>query len=255
MTDENRRAWDRRAELHLGSDFYDVPGFKAGRCSLNSIERDALGDVSGRSVLHLQCHFGQDTLSLARLGAKATGVDFSAESVRIAEQLRDEMALEADFFCEDVLKLELGRKFDVVYTSYGVLTWLNDLDEWAARVDAHLAPGGEFHLVEFHPTFMMFDFGSRNLAYHYFQHHYREEVAGSYAVTDDDSKHVEHFWTHSLSEVLTPLLKRGFQLLEFEEYDYSPYGCFQGMVEESAGKWRWETDIRFPHIFRLKMTR
>ena len=254
-TATNRSAWDQRAELHVASEFYDVAGFKAGHCSLNSIERNALGDVAGKSVLHLQCHFGQDTLSLARLGAKATGVDFSPEAVKHAAQLRDELKLEADFVCEDVLKLDLERKFDLVYTSYGVLTWLDDLDKWADRVDAHLAPGGVFHLVEFHPTLMMFDFDSREMAYHYFRHHYREDVAGSYAAKDDEKIHSEHFWSHSLGEVLSPLLRRRFQLLEFEEYDYSPYGCFSNMVEEEPGCWRWESKIRFPHLFHLKMTR
>ena len=251
----NRKAWNERAELHVGSKFYDVPGFKAGRCSLNAIERDALGDVADKTVLHLQCHFGQDTLSLARLGAKATGVDFSPEAIKIARQLRSDLKLEADFVCEDVLKLELNKVFDIVYTSYGVLTWLDDLNRWADRVDAHLAPGGVFHLVEFHPTLMMFDFDSKEWAYHYFRHHYQEEVAGSYAAQDDERVHSEHFWSHSLEEVLTPLLERGFQLLEFEEYDHSPYGCFSNMNEEEPGVWRWDSKIRFPHLFRLKMTR
>ena len=108
-------------------------------------------------------------------------------------------------------------------------------------------------MVEFHPTLMMYDFESRKLAYHYFRRHYREEVEGSYAVTDSDQIHVEHFWTFSLSDVLSPLLARGLRVLDFQEYDYSPYGCFSGMVEEEPGRWRWESGVRFPHIFSLKM--
>lgn len=251
----NRKAWDRRATLHLDSEFYDVDSFKEGRCSLNPIELEALGELDGKSVLHLQCHFGQDTLSLARLGAQATGVDFSPEAISIAKQLSQELSLEADFVCSNVLSLDLGKQFDIVYTSYGVLSWLDDLQAWAGRVAAHLAPGGIFHMIEFHPTLMMFDFDSRSLSYDYFQEYYQEEVAGSYAARDEEKTHTEHFWTYSLGEIMTALLNSGLRVLEFEEYDYSPYGCFNGMKEEQPGCWRWESSVRFPHLFRLKMVR
>ena len=123
-TSVNREAWDRRTQLHLSSEFYDLAGFKSGRCSLNSIELELLGKVEARRVLHLQCHFGQDSLSLARLGAEVTGVDFSRAAVTAAKSLSEELSIRADFVCSDVLKLDLGVKFDTVFTSYGVLSWL-----------------------------------------------------------------------------------------------------------------------------------
>lgn len=249
----NREAWDRRTGLHLTSKFYDVASFKEGRCSLNSIELDLLGEIRDKELLHLQCHFGQDTLSLARRGARVTGIDFSTESIAIARQLRQELGLSAEFECCDVLELDLGRQFDVVYTSYGVLTWLEDLERWADRVVRHLRPGGELVLVEFHPTLMMFDFDSRKLAYDYFRRHYREQVQGSYAVNDSEQTHIEHFWTFSLSDVFTALLSRELTVLDFQEYDYSPYGCFSGMVEEESGRWRWQSEVRFPHLFAIRM--
>ncbi len=252
-TSVNREAWDRRTKLHLQSEFYDQAGFKSGRCSLNSIELELLGQLESRKVLHLQCHFGQDTLSMARLGADATGVDFSPEAVAAAKALSKELSTRARFVCSDVLRLDLGERFDTVFTSYGVLSWLEDLELWADRVVAHLQPGGVFILVEFHPTLMMYDFDSRKLAYHYFRRHYREEVEGSYAVSDSQQIHTEHFWTFSLSDVFSALLARRLRVLDFQEYDYSPYGCFSGMVEEEPGKWRWESSVRFPHIFSLKM--
>ena len=126
-TSVNREAWDRRTKLHLSSEFYDQAGFKSGRCSLNSIELELLGKVEARKVLHLQCHFGQDTLSLARMGAEVTGVDFSQAAVEAARGLSEELSIKANFVCSDVLHLDLGEKFDTVFTSYGVLSWLKNL--------------------------------------------------------------------------------------------------------------------------------
>ena len=252
-TKVNREAWHRRTKLHLSSEFYDMAGFKTGRCSLNPIELELLGKVEARKLLHLQCHFGQDTLSLARMGAEATGVDFSQEAVAAAKSLSKELSIKANFVCSDVLELDLGERFDTVFTSYGVLSWLENLDVWADRVVAHLKPGGVFLLVEFHPTLMMYDFESRKLAYHYFRGRYREEVEGSYAAPDSEQTHLEYFWTFSLADIFSVLLARGLRVLDFQEYDYSPYGCFSGMVEEEPGQWRWESEVRFPHIFSLKM--
>ncbi len=157
--DINRVAWNGRTREHVGSVFYDVPGFLAGRNSLNDIERKLLGDIRGRTVLHLQCHFGQDTLSLARLGAKALGVDLSDKAIEKARQLNETLGLDAEFLCSDVYDLpnRLDRKFDVVFTSYGVLGWLPDMDRWASTVSHFLKPGGSFVLVEFHPMVLVFD--------------------------------------------------------------------------------------------------
>lgn len=248
-------AWDSRAELHFASDFYDVEGFRAGRCSLNEIELQALGDVRERSILHLQCHFGQDSLSLARRGALVTGVDFSPRAIAYAKSLSEELGLPGDFICADVLEVQLGRRFDTIFVSYGAICWLPDLDKWADTVLRHLVEGGDFVLVEFHPTLMMFDFEGGRLSYDYFFQHYQEQVAGTYAAPDASQVHREHFWTHGLAEVMTPLLARGLRLVHFEEYDYSPYGCFPSMREEAPGRWRWESRIRFPHTFKLHMKR
>lgn len=254
-TEINRAAWDQRTALHLKSEFYDLESFRAGRCSLNSIELETLPEVEGKSLVHLQCHFGQDTLSWARRGAQVTGVDFSPEAIKAARELASDLRIEARFLESDVLKLELDEQFDIVFTSYGVLTWLPDLQRWAETVASLLRPGGYFVMVEFHPALMMLDFDTATLSYDYFRKPYREEVAGSYAARDPGSTHVEHFWTHSLDEVLTPLLSEGLTLLEFREFDYSPYGCFPNMVEQSPGIWRWRSKIRLPHLFSLKMTR
>lgn len=255
MTEEiavNQAAWDRRTALHLKSDFYDLESFRQGRCSLNPIELEALPEVEGKSLLHLQCHFGQDTLSWARRGARVTGVDFSPAAIRAARGLAQELELEARFLESDVLQLELEEQFDIVFSSYGVLTWLPDLERWAHTVESLLRPGGAFFLVEFHPALMMLDFEGGSLSYDYFRRPYQEDVQGSYAAPEGPV-HREHFWTHSLSDVITPLLDRGLTLLEFQEHDHSPYGCFPNMTEQQPGIWRWQSDVRIPHLFSLKM--
>ena len=134
---KNLDMWNDWAPLHAESEFYDVEGFKNGRNSLDSIELEEVGDVTGKSLLHLQCHFGMDTLSWARLGARVTGVDFSDKAIDIARSLSTELGIEADFICSSVydLRKNLDGKFDIVYTSAGVLCWLPDLKQWAEIIN------------------------------------------------------------------------------------------------------------------------
>ena len=138
--------------MHLGSKFYDVEAFKDGSSSLNAIELEQVGNVEGKRLLHLQCHFGQDTLSWARLGATVTGVDLSTEAIEQANKLKSALGLDATFVANDIYQFgnESTEEFDIVFTSYGVLCWLPDLNLWAKTISSSLAMGGEFHLVEFH---------------------------------------------------------------------------------------------------------
>ena len=129
----NKQFWNAATGVNFGSDFYDQESFEKGRNSLNSIELDLLGDIKGKSVLHLQCHFGQDTISLQRMGAIATGVDLSDEAITKARDINDRLGLGTEFICSDVfaLKEKLHQQFDIVFTSYGTIAWLPDLDKWA----------------------------------------------------------------------------------------------------------------------------
>ena len=149
----NRRNWNERTPVHAASDFYDVEGFKAGRITLRDLERREVGEVSGKTLLHLQCHFGLDTMSWARLGAKPTGVDFSDAAIDLARSLNDELGLGVRFIHSNIYDLPgvLDEQFDIVFTSYGVLCWLPDLDDWARVASNHLKPGGVFYIAEFHP--------------------------------------------------------------------------------------------------------
>ncbi|MEO1088272.1 MAG: class I SAM-dependent methyltransferase [Acidobacteriota bacterium] len=202
----NKALWDRWTRLHRSSDFYDVDGFRAGESSLQSIELEALGgEVAGRDLLHLQCHFGLDTLSWARLGARVVGVDLSTEAVRTATELAAELELDARFIASDVLQLDaaLEDTFDIVYTSYGVLDWIRDLDAWAGVVARRLRPGGTFYIVEFHPILGALSEDGGRFEHAYFHDDeptvYREQ--GSYAAPDDPEESVMHVWQHTLGDV------------------------------------------------------
>ena len=141
--DINRESWNAWAEVNFESAFYDVPAFLAGRNSLTQIELDLLGDVKGKRILHLQCHFGMDTLSLARMGAHATGADLSDKAIEKARHLAAEMRLDAQFVCCDLYSLpdHLKGAFDIVFTSYGTIGWLPDLDKWAEVISHFLKCG------------------------------------------------------------------------------------------------------------------
>lgn len=235
----NRNSWNLRTEAHLNSDFYANESFIAGRSSLNDIELELLGDLRGKSVLHLQCHFGQDTISLARLGAKATGVDLSDKAIDAARELAEKTGSDARFICCDVYSLpeHLDEQFDVVFTSYGTIGWLPDLEQWAKVVRRFLKPGGQFLIVEFHPFVWAFDNDFNTIAYNYFNREaIHETQSGTYADREAPIEIEYVSWNHPISEVINSLLAQGLSIKGFHEYDYSPYDCFSHTTESEPGK-------------------
>lgn len=252
----NRHAWDIRLEAHKNSDFYDVEGWKNGKTSLTDIELHELGDVSGKKLLHLQCHFGQDTLSWARLGAKVTGCDFSTESIAYARQLAHEAGLKARFVCCNVYDLpqHLKGKYDIVFTSFGVIGWLPDLEPWAAVIAHFLKKGGVFYLAEFHPVVWMLDDKMEFIKYAYHNDGVIEsEMTGTYADRYADLKYKEYGWNHSLGEVLNALLRHGLQLEFFNEYPYSPFDCFDKTVRGADGNYRIRgLEGKIPMVYSLR---
>lgn len=241
----NRNSWNQRVAPHSASKMYDLNAFKAGACSLNSIETELLGALNGKSLLHLQCHFGQDTLSLARLGAKTTGIDISDAAIEQAVQLNDELGLDSKFHLCNVLDTRdhVQGTFDHVFTSYGTITWLPDLKPWAKVVSESLAQGGQFTIVEFHPMMWSLDDDFKGFGYDYFNRQANCETRkGTYADPNADIEIKSFWWNHPIAEVMSILLEEGLTLKKFNEYDYSAYDCLPGMETIADGRYR------FPHL-------
>lgn len=257
--DTNRSLWDGWTKLHAASAFYDIDGFKEGKSTLMPVERQALGDVTGRTLLHLQCHFGLDTLSWTREGAIVTGVDFSPNAIDLARSLSDELNLPATFLCADIYALPEKPKtlFDIVFTSYGVLTWLPDLDRWAQTIARYLKPGGTFYIVEFHPFIMLLDDAGERIAYPYFctDEPLRFESEGSYADPEAAFKHASYEWPHSLGAIVTALLDAGLTLAHLHEYPYSTYPFPPYLAQDAPNCYVWKDRlITVPLMFSIKAT-
>ena len=150
----NSELWDKRTDAHLVSEFYNVPAFLQGASTLNKSELDLLGDISGKTLLHLQCHFGLDTLSLARLGAEVSGVDLSPKSILEAEKLAEQTQLNAKFICSDLYSLpnNLNEKYDIIFTSYGTVGWLPDMN-LGHILSPYFKARWQFVMVDFHPVY------------------------------------------------------------------------------------------------------
>lgn len=255
----NRKLWNGRVEDHLNSSFYQSEAIVNGKSSLNSIELDLLGSLTGKSLIHLQCHFGLDTISLARLGADATGVDFSEKAIDTAKELSEKAKVDAQYLCADVYALPelILKRYDVVFTSYGVLGWLPDMQRWAKTVASLLKPGGMLVLVEFHPFVWMFDSDFKKVVYPYSSPEpIVEESTGSYAQCENGETQKEVGWNHGLSDVVQSLIDQQLEIEVFREYDYSPYNCFSDMEEFESGKFRVRTlSATIPVVYALKARR
>lgn len=252
----NKALWNGLATINEKSEFYDVNGFKSGKNSLNFIELDELGDVAGKSLLHLQCHFGMDTLSWARLGAHVTGIDFSEKAIQLAESLSRELAINARFIQSNLYDLPrvLREKFDIVYTSYGVLCWLPDLKEWGRIIHHFLKENGIFYMVEFHPILGMFDDdGSMKEGYFPGPEPTRYEANGSYADKDATFHHISYEWHHTLSDVVNALIGTGMPIEFLHEFPFSVYGDRPFLEKGEDGLWRHrDRNIKIPMIFSIK---
>lgn len=254
--EENRQSWNKRTAVHKDSSFYDLASFKKGKSSLNKIELDELGDVTGKTMLHLQCHFGMDTMSWAREGAIVTGVDLSDEAITLAEEINEELNLNAEFICCNVydLKEHLNKKFDVVFTSYGTIGWLPDLDAWAEIVSYFLNPGGTFYIADFHPVLWMMDESFENIKYNYFNTDVITEViSGTYSDRSAPIKSIEHGWNHPFSEIITALLKKNLRVTQFNEFPFSPYNCFNNLEQGDDDMWRIKgMNEKMPMMYSIK---
>jgi SAM-dependent methyltransferase len=257
----NHAVWEAWTPHHISSGGYDIPGFKAGRETLDPITLAGVGDVTGRTLLHLQCHFGLDTLSWARRGAAVTGVDFSAIAIAKAREIAADMSLPADFVCSNVYDAptHLGRQYDIVFTSVGILGWLPELEGWAEVVASCLKPGGRFFIFEAHPTAFLFDQkppAGMRLMYPYFARApLIEEETGSYAAQDSGTQVTCHSFAHPLADILGSLLRAGMRITAYDEYPWLRWQGLPWMTRRDA--YFWELPAQFgeiPMMFALTAT-
>ncbi|MBT8266028.1 MAG: class I SAM-dependent methyltransferase [Bacteroidia bacterium] len=255
----NRSTWNQKVKIHAESEMYAIEAFKKGKSSLMSYELNALGNVNGKSLLHLQCHFGQDTLSLSRMGAKCTGIDLSDEGIKLAKSLNDELGLDARFVCCNVLDTSkhLSESFDIVFTSYGVIGWIPDLRPWAQMISERLKSGGTFFIAEFHPIVWMFDYLSEppKMSYGYNQKEViYEEYEGTYANSTSQMLSKEYGWNHGLGEIVSSLTEAGLFIEYLKEFDESPYDVLPNLEKTKSGMYALKSKL-YPLIFTLKASK
>ncbi|MEZ4721018.1 MAG: class I SAM-dependent methyltransferase [Flavobacteriales bacterium] len=252
----NRKLWNDKVDAHVASEFYDVEAFIQGKNVLNSIELDLLGNIAGKSILHLQCHFGQDSIELSRMGAQVTGVDLSDKAIEKAKWLAERCGTQTRFVCCDVYDApsHVAEKFDIVFTSYGTVGWLPDMGKWAKVITHFLKPGGKFVFAEFHPVVWMFDNSFTEIKYGYFNSGMIvEEMEGTYADRNAPIKNKEISWNHTISEVMDALIQNGLQIETIQEFDYSPYDCFQNTVKRGERMFQIKgLEGKMPMVYALR---
>ncbi len=265
----NRANWDERVGVHLKAPGYDLAPLRAGRGRLNAIEETELGDVRGLEVLHLQCHFGADTLALAQRGARVTGLDFSGPAIAVARGLADELGLadRARFICADLYDAPsaVGRTeaFDLVYVTWGATCWLPDIKRWAEIVAQFLKPGGRLYYADGHPSAYVFD---NETKLHdgmpgYFAPYFQREplvMNDGFDYADPDARLVNATnvsWMHSLSSILGGLLEAGLSLDWLHEHAQVPWQMFHILVKRDDGDWHWPDRPWLPLALSLQASR
>ena len=258
----NLRRWNELVAINANSKFYDLNGFKSGISSLFPIESEEIGSVDGKTLLHLQCHFGMDTLSLARLGANVTGVDFSDKAIKFARQLSEELNIPATFIHSNIYDIPdvLNEKFDIVFTSNGVIGWLPDLYKWAEIIDYCLKPGGTFYIIENHPFGNLIDEkydGAFQVGYDYFNEgkpYHFDEDEGAYADPNIKLQNFETYdWFHPMGDIINSLLKVGLELEFLHEFPFSFFQIHPDMKQRDDKYWEFQTlKYSVPMIFSIK---
>ncbi|MEV8566044.1 class I SAM-dependent methyltransferase [Streptomyces sp. NPDC051322] len=255
----NRENWNDRVRIHAGSDFYDLPGFRAGASTLRNFELDEVGDVSGKRLVHLQCHMGQDTLSWARLGAAVTGLDFSDAAVRTARALADDVGMtdRARFVASDVYEALAAlnqESFDVVYTGLGALVWLPDLLRWAHVASSLLNEGGILYLAEFHPLTDILGEDGRSVEQDYF-HVQAETFDFPHTYTDGpplaQKRSVQ--WQHPLGDVVTALAQAGLRIEFLHEHATTLFRRYPMLEHSGTGEYGFPPgQPRIPLMYSIR---
>ncbi len=249
----NKARWDERAPAHAASVGYGFDRFIGDPEYLSGVvrfDRPRLGDLAGQRGVHLQCHIGTDTLSLARLGARMTGLDFSPAALAQARRLAERTGTDIDFHeaqVYDAVEALAAEAFGLVYTGVGALCWLPDVARWARVVAALLRPSGRLFIREIHPMLLSLEetSGALTLRYPYFEHAEPmvSDDPGTYVQTEAVFTHrLSHSWNHGLGEIITALFDAGMRLTALVEHDSVPWEALPGhMVVDDAGEWRLRT--------------
>jgi len=266
----NRANWDERAPAHAASPDYNLQGFIDDPGHISQVvlfDRPLLGDISGLRGVHLQCHIGTDTISLSRLGALMTGLDFSPASIERARSLVASTGDDVDFVESDVYDAAQaldGEQFDLVFTGIGALCWLPSISRWAATVAALLKPGGRLFIREGHPMLWSLDYarpdGLLVVSSPYFERVEPEvwEEGGTYVETTAVfTANTTHEWNHGLGEIVTALLAEGLQITGLVEHDSVPWEAQPGqMTKDDQGEWRLtDRPWRLPASYTLQAVR
>jgi SAM-dependent methyltransferase len=258
----NRANWDDRVPVHLASEFYDLAGFRAGQDSLRPFELAEVGDVSGKRLLHLQCHIGLDTLSWARHGVLASGLDFSVPAIEAARSLAAELGIPASFVVSDVYgavaALE-GQRFDIVYASIGSLVWLPDIPRWAQTVAALLAPGGFLYLVDGHPFAQILDGATGTVVTDdYFDDAPQvNDWRWSYTGRSTPLAHQRSVqFQHTVGQMVTAIAEAGLHIEFLHEHDFDNWQRFDSLQLQADGNYRLPPGRpRIPMLLSLRASR
>lgn len=266
--DEARKAnlanWNERAGIHSVSKAYDLQGYVSDPAKISGaveFDRGELGDVTGKSLLHLQCHIGTDTLSWARLGAHVTGVDFSDRSIEAARRLSAHSGTPGRFIVSELYETPeaLDEQFDIVYTGVGALCWLPNIREWANVVSKMLKPDGGFYVRDGHPMAHALDNerddDSLKVEYPYFETQKGMRFEGDATYTDGPrlANTVNYEWNHGLGEIVTALIDAGLRIEFLHEHRFAEYQHFPSLVRSDDGRWRFPVDDdRVPLMFSVK---
>jgi SAM-dependent methyltransferase len=260
----NKALWNELTTIHAQGEVYQMTAFRQGAKQLDPLIRSEVGEVAGKSLLHLQCHFGMDTLMWARLGARVTGVDFANEAIALARRLSDEIGVPATFIETDLYRLPqvLDGAFDILYTSWGVLNWLPDLTSWGQLIARYLRAGGFFYIAEGHPFMRVFydEDDAASLRVHYSYFHQAQPLyfppSRDYADETQQLTHPEYAWHHSVGDILSALIDAGLRIVFFHEHRVLPWKAFPFLVEDGQGYWQLPPEFPpFPLSFSLKATK
>ncbi len=252
--DVNRKRWDELVPIHRDSSFYDLAGFRAGRSTVSELTFELIGDLQGKRLLHLQCHFGMDTLSIARAGAQVTGVDFSSDAIELARSLAAELDLDARFIEANIYDIPdiLDETFDIVFTSQGTINWLPDIDGWARTVAHGLRAGGKFVYLDGHPfTWMLDQNVTDTLEFEFGYFNTGEAFAfdedGSYADSAARlANRKTHEWHHQFGSILNALVSAGLRIESVGEYPFMAWQMLPFM-EQGADDW-WRIPEGYPQL-------